>query len=149
MKIVTGTVKFTAGKIITTQYGQRQNAVVTLENGEEIKIWQEPNGVISAWQKGQKVQVIETAKGWSVPDNAARPVATQVHSTEIINSASTKLPDRETRQKMLAYIDFQVTQYTYIYTKIGEREEFQGLPLDALKDIATTIFIQNNRAFSL
>lgn len=165
MKVIQATVKFPAGKVFSTPYGEKQNAVVITPDGEEVKIWQLPNGAISRWQKGQTVTIVQTVNGWSVPDDAPRPMSppqniaphfaavpvipTNVHETPILNAATTKMPSRETREMMIAFTDFELNQYAYIFHKVCQRPEFQCLQVEAMKDIATTLFIQANRSFNI
>ena len=67
LTVHTATVKFPAGKTFTTQYGDRVNAVLTLDDGEEIKLWGNPGDPnLTALKKGQQVAVVQDQKGWKL-----------------------------------------------------------------------------------
>lgn len=162
MNIQTGTVKFPVAKIFETQYGLRQNAVITLDNGDEVKIWKEPNSQISTWKKGDKVQVIRTDKGWSVPDNSLQtnqsqpfiekntpPVLNQQRFSNAQSNHIQRIPDAQTKIEMAKYIEFMTKTYHYTYTQVCNEMQNENLKDELLKDIATSIFIQTNKKFGL
>ncbi len=63
MQIKSGTVKYPAGKVFDSQWGERQNVLVTLSDGTEEQIWfkagQQPHTTL---QKGQAFQVLYEEK---------------------------------------------------------------------------------------
>jgi hypothetical protein len=64
LNLTYGRVKFTAGQPKQTQYGMRINVVVTLPDGEELKLWGDPGDpALSSLTKGQQVQLAQNAKG--------------------------------------------------------------------------------------
>jgi hypothetical protein len=42
IQLIEATVKYSAGKVFTTQYGAHINAVLTTAEGEKIKLWGNP-----------------------------------------------------------------------------------------------------------
>ena len=64
LTIVQGTVKYAAGPARETKNGPRINVVVTLPDGEEIKLWGDPGDpVLTPLKKGNAVQLVKNAKG--------------------------------------------------------------------------------------
>ena len=62
--MITATVKFPAREATQTTRGPRINALVTLPDGQDVKIWANENdGLVSTWQKGQTVTVKLTKDG--------------------------------------------------------------------------------------
>lgn len=62
-----GIVKFAAGKVFNTTYGERINTVVALQNGEEIKLWGSPgDSALLSLKKGQAVRLTDAGKGWKL-----------------------------------------------------------------------------------
>lgn len=63
------TVKYSA-RLIETQYGQRYNAVVVIdETGEEIKLWGNHNSDVSFLQKGENVTLVDIDGKWKMTSN--------------------------------------------------------------------------------
>ncbi|MGR3279941.1 hypothetical protein ACSYAD_33335, partial [Acaryochloris marina NIES-2412] len=73
-QILTARVKFPA-KEWDTQHGPRLNAKITLPDGEDIKIWGNPDdAALKALRKGQPVQVAKDGKGkYSLVEQAPAP----------------------------------------------------------------------------
>jgi hypothetical protein len=64
LTIVQGTVKYAAGPARETKNGPRINVLVTLADGEEIKLWGDPGDpALTPLKKGQSVQLVKNAKG--------------------------------------------------------------------------------------
>jgi hypothetical protein len=64
LTIVQGTVKYAAGPARETKNGPRINVVVTLADGEEIKLWGDPGDPsLAPLKKGNAVQLVKNAKG--------------------------------------------------------------------------------------
>ena len=73
LTIVQGTVKYAAGPARETKNGPRINAVVTLADGEETKLWGDPGDpALTPLKKGNVVQLVKNAKGtgYSLLDTA-------------------------------------------------------------------------------
>jgi hypothetical protein len=64
LNIIQGTVKYAAGPARETKNGPRINVVVTLADGEEIKLWGDPGDpALTPLKKGNAVQLVKNAKG--------------------------------------------------------------------------------------
>lgn len=67
VQMVTGSVKYTADKILNTQYGQKINAVITLPDGQEVKLWGKPDDLsLRSLQRNQSVQLLYDGKGYKL-----------------------------------------------------------------------------------
>jgi hypothetical protein len=72
--IINAVVKFSAGKTFDTPYGKRINAVFSLANGQEAKIWANPDSTIAHLKKNQNVKLAYDGKNYAlIPDEA--PIA--------------------------------------------------------------------------
>jgi hypothetical protein len=64
MAYVNATVKYPSGKILNTQNGPRCNAVLTSDQGEEIKVWGDADdAALRGLRKGQQVQLEQSDRG--------------------------------------------------------------------------------------
>ena len=83
--IVTATVKYAAGPPRETKYGkQRINALLTLPDGSEDRVWGDPgDAAITALSKGDTVQVLQDGKGLKlvqVPQQPSSPTPAPQHT---------------------------------------------------------------------
>jgi hypothetical protein len=64
MTYLNATVKYPSGKVLQTQNGPRVNAVLTSDQGEEIKVWGDADDqALLGLRKGQKVQLEQSDRG--------------------------------------------------------------------------------------
>jgi hypothetical protein len=79
IQLFQGIVKFPASKIFQTDYGERTNAVIVLENGEQVKLWGNPEDYnLISLEKGQTVQLAKNQKGnWQLATSATPATPTQ------------------------------------------------------------------------
>ena len=59
-------VKYAAGAPRETKYGPRINVVVSLPDGDEAKLWGNPDASIKHLRKGQDVTVAYDGKAWKL-----------------------------------------------------------------------------------
>lgn len=142
-----GVVKFPAGKVFTTQYGDRVNAVVTIQQtGEEIKLWGSPgDGTLTALKKGQQVSLAQDQKGWKLLSVPPAEDAAPTSNGNGKRKEHTPLTVEEKRA-IASYIDelgdlFGYCQKVATAKNLGTEEEMRA--------IATTLFIQAVRKFNL
>jgi hypothetical protein len=62
--LVQGKVKYAPGKPKQTQYGERINAVITLADGQEVKLWGNPDDAITQLRKGESVTLSHDGKSY-------------------------------------------------------------------------------------
>lgn len=71
MTYLNATVKYGPGKILDTTNGPRINAVLTLENHQEIKLWGDPGEPgLAQLRKGQRVQVSQDGSKYALVANS-------------------------------------------------------------------------------
>lgn len=147
-QIATATVKFEAREPKETQYGPRVNAVLTLDSGEEIKVWGNPGDPVQFLRKGERVQVVKGKKGWDLgettADTAKAPTAN--------NPKGFETPAEDARKSMVSYIDFSAKMHRHCYDKAleqytNEAEELLVSEREVMAT-ATTLFIQAMRRFN-
>lgn len=79
-QICNGTVKYTAGRIITTQYGERVNVVIALPDGQEVKLWGKPDDLsLRSLARNQSVQILHDGKGWKLIETPTTPQTSNGH----------------------------------------------------------------------
>lgn len=149
IKHTQGTVKFTVGKVFTTAYGERINAVLTLANGEEFKLWGSPSdSTLLSLKKGQVVQLADGGKGWKL----MLPV--EEKSTALATIATppqmpAQLPQRWTQEDINQFMGL-VSDYSAGLghcLKVVNQYRVDGLVQDeeSVRTLATTLFIAATR----
>ena len=67
MNILKGKIKYTAGKVFDGQFGQSINAVITLTNGEDVRVYGKPDDEkLKSLKKDEEVTVIYDNKSYKV-----------------------------------------------------------------------------------
>jgi hypothetical protein len=144
LALTTATVKYTPGQPRETQYGLRINAVITLPDGTETKLWGNPDdAALLALKKGQTVQLAKNQKGqWQL-------VQQQDKSSQG-NGKGTVHNQTE------SHIDWTPDQKRAIASRIEERAKLMKFCLEQarkhcgeylessedLRAIATTLFLE-------
>lgn len=167
MQIRSATVKYRAGDVKKTEFGERQNVVITYADGTEGKLWfkagREPHVSL---QKGQAIQVvIEKRDGKeckklvkSVVTEPSRSDASQsspsspapVASQRSLSRAEVYEPlSNERKKEIAAYIEEQTKLYKFCLEQaLPVVREVDG-DLEDARAIATTLFISAQRKFGL
>ncbi len=103
-EIHTATVKFAAQREpLQTTNGPRINCVFTLESGEEVKVWGDPDDIIGFLSKGEKVSLVKTKNSWKVASQvgpATGPAGQPMQPT-------TEPRSEDVRQLLLIYLEIQ------------------------------------------
>jgi hypothetical protein len=158
LKIMQAQVKYQANDPKPTRQGKmRINAVISLPDGTETTFWGDPGDKgILALRKGQPVEVYRDKKGmWqlsadptaSAPYPAAQPLPPGPATTS--QPKVFAKPSKELRQNMLEYIEFAGKLYKHCFDSVSDEMKDAGLKDEAVKDIATTLFISITRKFNL
>ena len=67
VQLVDATVKYGAGKVVSTQYGDRVNVVCVTQDNQEARIWGKPDDPeLKALRKGQAVQLLDDGKSFKL-----------------------------------------------------------------------------------
>lgn len=152
--MITATVKYPAREATQTSRGPRINALVTLPDGQEVKIWaNEGDGLVSTWKKGQTVTVRLTKDGkWydPVPPSEA-PATTATGASQATNARQVvDITDPEQfaalQARAMAYADL----YRAIHQRLatGDHQDpldIYTLPEGDLHAAAASVFIAITR----
>lgn len=148
LTITQATVKYPSGKVFSTKYGDRINAVVTLPDGEEIKLWSNPDDpTLTSLRKGQSLQLAQDAKGrWQLIKSADESPPAHVQNATAHNQPQQQVAwsNEEKRQiatkvvehaKLMKYCLSQAREHCSEYLETSED----------LRAIATTLFLSVTR----
>jgi hypothetical protein len=153
MQIKTGTVKYPASRVFNSEWGERQNVLLTLSDGSEEQIWfkagQQPH---AALQKGQSVQVLfEEHNGKTqrrlIVNESAQPEAT---TSPLVVQPGMSL---EQKQALAAYVEEQAALLGYCLKTSRERFASADAPLveseESIRALAVSLYIAAQRRFSM
>lgn len=139
MNILKGKIKYTAGKVFDGQFGASINAVITLTNGEDVRVYGKPDDEkLKSLKKDDEVTVIYDGKSYKVAFDMT--TADQIPTKETNDTPAPtvnkngKLTVEELQEKAI----FMTDLYADIYHQLLGRELE---PLQA-QPAAATIFIQ-------
>jgi hypothetical protein len=137
VQLVKGRVKYPAREPRDFGYGDRINVVVSLSDGEEVKIWGKPGDPIEGLTRNQPVTLAYDGKSYKLADSPDRSSVT-----------SAGMPP-ETKKAIAAYVEDLANLYSFCFdtaaSKLSDRMADQG----AIKDVATTLFLSAVRKFNL
>ncbi len=144
MKIKNGTVKYPAGKVFVSDWGERQNIVVEMDDGSTEKLYfaagRQPHASL---KRGQQVQVLyENGKRrLLVNDKPDTP-------TEPPQPAYQELtPDQ--KRAIANYVQDQADLLGFCLKTASEKFSEQVETEESLRTLATTLFIATQRHFGL
>ena len=152
--MISATVKYPARDATQTSRGPRINALVTLPDGQEVKIWaNEGDGLVSTWKKGQTVTVRLTKDGkWydPVPPSEAHATTAQAAPQATQSRHAVDITDPEQyaalQARAMAYADL----YRAIHQRLttGDHQDpldIYTLPEGDLHAAAASVFIAITR----
>lgn len=132
--LITATVKYSAGQPRQTQYGERINAVLTLPDGDEHKVWGNPgDATIASLRKGQQVQLLKTPKGYKLVTTSTEPTT----SADRPNSSTPPPAPVEPITPDIAEI---VAIFRELQAALPEARE------DTVRAFTSTVFMQRRRS---
>lgn len=152
--MITATVKFPAREATQTTRGPRINALVTLPDGQDVKIWaNEGDGLVSTWKKGQTVTVKLTKDGkyYDAVPNAEAPATTAQGAPQATQSRqAVDITDPEQyaalQARAMAYADLYRSIHQRLAT--GDHQDpldIYTLPEGDLHAAAASVFIAITR----
>jgi hypothetical protein len=137
-------------RTVTTKHGDRSVVDARAANGENLTIWRPANDpAVMRLANGERVQLAIDAKGKvSLVETAfdratdSQPMGFTVATTPppVENSRSIEIAD---------YIERLGKLYSHCYKTAAQQLDSTPLATPEIKDVATTIFIQTVRHFSL
>jgi hypothetical protein len=160
IQVKSGTVKYPAGKVFDSQWGERQNILVALNDGTEEHIWfkagQTPHATL---QKGQAIQVLyeerngKTQRRIIVSDEtretASEPNIVPVTTTTPLGAELT--PDQ--KRAIAAYIREQAELLGFCLKVSREKFANKNNPLveteESIRTLATSLYITVQRKFQI
>ena len=151
-KLLNAIVKYPATKTFETKYGERCNAVLTVGD-DEIKIWGEPNTPkgeqLKALKRGETVLIVDDNGKYKLLESEAKITNGNGNSNGKTNKNYEPLtPDK--KREIAVYINDMAGLYGYCLEQAkGLNKDDLTLPPEAIKDIATTLFITSQRHFNL
>lgn len=145
--MATGTVKYPTRAPMDYSGRLRINAVVTI-NGEDVKLWGDPNDAIASLVKGQTVTVLWDGKGWKLAEQPTQ----QLTPPTAANPMGRAIPSGEIPSEMKPAIAAYITQMADLYA-FGYSQAKRALPTDtpdaAVQAAASTVFIAAQRKFNV
>jgi hypothetical protein len=143
LQLIYGRVKYAANKPRQTTHGMRINCVISLPDGEEIKLWGDPGDpALTSLSKGQQVQLAKNALGnWQLATTApAEPTPQPAQSQNTVQNHTDWTPEQkraiasriEERAKLMRFCLEQARKHCGDYLETSED----------LRAIATTFFLE-------
>lgn len=130
--IVNGVVKWEARSPLETKYGPRINVVVTLDSGEEIKLWGNPDDpILTHLVKGQRLTLLQDDKGYKIADMATL-------------SNPTPAPPPPVPPPAPPTFDGDVEAIAHIFEQL--RARLPQADAQTWRSLTATIFIQRGKA---
>jgi hypothetical protein len=139
--LITARVKYAAGQPRATQYGMRINALLTLPDGTEHRLWGQPDDrEIAALKKGQQVQLLHDGKGYKLipnnpPTQAKQPVATELTP--------------EQKWAIAEYVTGQADLLKFCWTTATAKLEGLATEEESIRCAASSLYIAAQRKFNL
>lgn len=144
MNILKGKIKYTAGKVFEGQFGQSINAVVTLANGEDIRVYGKPDDEkLKALKKDDEVTVIHDGKSYKVAFDMTTADTIPTKETNETPATTVNKNGRLTAEE----ISEKATFMTGIYADIFHQLQASGLEAAQAQPAAATIFIKLGNYF--
>ncbi|QUY45786.1 hypothetical protein [Acaryochloris marina] len=146
-QILTAKVKFPA-KEWDTQHGPRLNAKITLPDGEDIKIWGNPDdAVLKALRKGQPVQVAKDSKGkYSLVEQAPVPGQPLVVEAPPLDTGEI---GEDAKSAIASYISHRAALYSFCYQEASRELGKHEVSEETIKCAASTLFISAQKKFGI
>jgi len=148
--MATGKVKYPCGKPKDFGHGDRVNSVVTLDNGEDAKLWGKPDDqALVSLRKGQTVNLIYDGKNYklvnSQPVNTSQPATTSQTPAPVAKSELSK----EQKQAIVGYIEGRADLLKFCWTTAKTKLADVTTDEESLRCAASTLFIAAQKKFNL
>jgi hypothetical protein len=139
LQLVKGSVKYPAREPRDYGYGERINVVVTLADGEEVKLWGKPGDPIEGLTRNQPVTLAYDGKSYKLADTPDRSSA----------SPSSAGMTPETKKAIAAYVEDLANLYSFCFDTADRKLSDRIQDSSAIKEVATTLFLSAVRKFNL
>lgn len=147
--LIKAKVKYPAGPPREGNYGPRINVVAIAENGEEFRIWGNPDNPIAHLKKGQEIQALKDEKGNFSLLQTAADLQTDSRGNSV---PATRPPEYEpltNQQKaaIAAYVQEQASLLGYCMEVVQHDARLAALSEEGQRASATTLYIQVQKKF--
>jgi hypothetical protein len=145
--LITARVKYGAGQPRETQYGMRINALLTLPDGTEHRVWGKPEDrAIASLKKGQQVQLLHDGKGYKlVADNQPAQVK-QLVATEL--TPEQKRAAEGIRNEIAEYVTGQANLLKFCWTTAAVKLGGIATEEESIRCAAASLYIAAQRKFN-
>ncbi len=146
MQIKNGTVKYPANKVFQSDWGERQNIVVEMDDGSEEKLYFEKGRQPHAsLKRGEPVTILyENGKRRLVVNDKQNPPTQQPQPQPQYQGLT---PD--TKRAYANYVQDQAKLMRYCLETARENFSDQVETEESIRTLATTLFIATQRHFGL
>lgn len=140
MKLVQATVASPA-KQVSTKYGERVVLECITATGEEVAIWRNAGDreLLGRYPNERVTLALDSKGKYSLIE----------HAGSGIDTASTTITNNCKADEIRDYIQRLVKLYAHCYKTVNAEMSGTGLPIECLKDISTSLFIQTTDKFNL
>ena len=152
-KVLNAIVKYPAGKTLETKYGEKVNAVFDC-GGEEIKIWADANTqkaeLLKSLTKGEQKLILDDNGKYKLLEDSqtSQPQPNSNGNGKAKQNYEPLDPDK--KREIATYIKDMAGLYGFCLEQAKAlNKEDLSLPPEAIKDVATTLFITSQRHFNL
>ena len=143
--ILTAIVKYGAGQPRQTQYGMKINALLTLPDGAEHRLWGKPDDVaIASLKRGQSVQLLHDGKSYKLVGNV-EPTQTPATAAKPITTELTV----EQKKAIANYVNGQADLLKYCWDTARIKLEGTVAEEESIRCAASCLFIAAQKKFNL
>ena len=146
MQIKNGTVKYPAGKVFQSDWGERQNIVVEMDDGSEERLYfaagRQPHASL---KRGQSVRILYEGGKRRLLVNDKPDTPTQPSQPQPQYQGLT--PDQ--KRAIAAYVCDVADLLGFCLKTASEKFSDQVETEESLRTLATTLFIATSRRFGL
>ena len=141
MKLLTAKVTKQARKV-TTKYGLRTVADVTLSNGENITLWQPENSQLINYGYGSEITLSLDSKGkyHLIENEDKKAIATNPNPDNSTGLSNAK------KREIAEYLTEQTKLFSFCYQ---QTKLIDNLPDEDRRAVATTLYLQSVKHFCL
>ena len=139
MKLLTATI-VKEPRIVETKYGQKCVTDCKLDDGQTITLWQPPTSKLVNYGTGERISLTVDSKGKHhfVENGNDDAIATnQTNSNELTNAK---------KREIAEYVTTLTNLYGFCYK---QTEMIDNLPSEDRRQVASSLFIQTIKKFSL
>ena len=145
MKLLTATLT-EQPREVTTKYGPRIVADVTLDNGEKVTLWQPQNSQLIHYGYGYRLTLTVDSKGkYHWVENANEPKQETAIANNPEPTPKSELSNAQKRE-IAEFITQQTKLFSFCYAQTALIE---NLPNEDRRAVATTLFLQATKHFNL